>query len=214
VERRPVALRVVSSGTDVEAMQSMTAQAERAARDTAIRTTFADQDTAHHEAVAAAELDRSYAGSPILQGEAGGSLAAGARLPLTEPVQGLGGERSAVHELTHRSGHTLLVLGGPDATAAEATELAASLEAAQADSPLVSATAALATRGGDPGVGRMDESVAEQLGVRDVTILAVRPTATSGCGTTARIRAQSAATWRPSAPERPREVPDCCQPPS
>jgi hypothetical protein len=174
-ERRPVALQVVSSGKDVEAMQSMTTQAERAARDTAIRTTFADPDTAHHEAVAAAELDRPYAGSAIVQGEAGGPLAAGVRLPLTDPVRSPEGERSALHELTHRSGHTLLVLGGHDGTAAQVTELAASLEAAHADSPLVSATAALATRDGDPGIGRMDESVAEQLGVREVTILAVRP---------------------------------------
>ena len=175
VERRPVALRVVSSGKDAEGVQAMTARAERAARDAAIRTTFADPDTAHHEAVAAAELDRSYAGSAIVQGEASGPLAAGARLPLTEPVQTPAGESSALHELTHRSGHTLLVLGGPDATAAEVAELAASLEADHADSPLVSAIAGLTTRGGDPRIGRMAESVAEQLGVRGVTVLAVRP---------------------------------------
>ena len=59
--------------------------------------------------------------------------------------------------------------------AAEVAELAASLDADHADSPLVSAIAGLTTRGGDPRIGRMAVSVAEQLGVRGVTVLAVRP---------------------------------------
>jgi 2-polyprenyl-6-methoxyphenol hydroxylase-like FAD-dependent oxidoreductase len=174
-ERRPVALRVVESGEDVEVGQAMTAQVDRAARDDVIRTTFADPGTAHHEAVAAAELDRSYADSAVVRGDASDRLAPGARLPLTDPVEPAVGERSALHELTHRRGHTLLVLGGPEAAAADVAELAAALEVAHASSPLVSAVIGLATRADDPRIGRMDESVAEQLGVRGVTALAVRP---------------------------------------
>ena len=58
------------------------------------------------------------------------------------------------HELTHRPGHTLLVLGGPQADPARVNALVAELDAV---------------------AGTMDEAVAAQLGVVDVTILAVRP---------------------------------------
>jgi hypothetical protein len=56
--------------------------AERRARDEALRMVFADPDSRHHEAVAEAELDIDYGGSPIVMGDrlnrsgfAGGSTA-------------------------------------------------------------------------------------------------------------------------------------------
>ena len=59
-----------------------------------------------------------------------------------------------LHELTHRPGHTLLVLGGPQADPARVDALVTELDAV---------------------AGTMDEAVAAELGVVDVTILAVRP---------------------------------------
>jgi 2-polyprenyl-6-methoxyphenol hydroxylase-like FAD-dependent oxidoreductase len=149
-ERRPVAERVVQSGADTESGHAMTDSGERAARDSDIRALFGDPDSAHHEAVAAAELDRSYAGSAIVLG--GG----GTRLPDTDPP---------LHELTHRPGHTVLVLGGPKADAQRVQELSAELESDLADSPVIEAVVGLP----------LSSAVAEQLGVDGVTVLAVRP---------------------------------------
>ena len=59
-----------------------------------------------------------------------------------------------LHELTHRPGHTLLVLGGPRADPTRVNALVTELDAA---------------------AGTMDEAVAAQLGVVDLTVLAVRP---------------------------------------
>jgi len=117
-ERRPVALRVVESGKAVDAGQGMTQQEERAERNAAIRQTYADPDLAHHEAVAAAELDRSYAGSGAVAGDSGNGLGPGDRLPDTPPVHPAAGSPCALHELAHNPDHTLLVLGGPEAARA------------------------------------------------------------------------------------------------
>jgi hypothetical protein len=77
--------------------------------------------------------------------------------------------------LTHRPGHTLLVLGGAEARADDVKQLLAALEAAYADSPVVGAVFGLSTETVGGGIGRMDESAARQLGVKDSTLLAVRP---------------------------------------
>ncbi len=174
-ERRPVAVRVVSSGADVEVAQAMTALGERAERDAAMRATFADPDSAHHEAVAAAELDRSYAGSRIVAGEATDGLGPGDRLPDASPVRPAGGAPCALHELTHRDGHTLLVLGGPAAAAGEVLALTGALETAHAGSPVVGAVLGLGTEEAAGRIGHIDASVAGQLAIEGVTILAIRP---------------------------------------
>jgi 2-polyprenyl-6-methoxyphenol hydroxylase-like FAD-dependent oxidoreductase len=174
-ERRPVAVRVVSSGADVEVAHALSAVAERAERDAALRATFADPDSAHHEAVAAAELDRSYAGCGIVAGEATDGLGPGDRLPDTSPVHPAAGEPCALHELTHRDGHTLLVLGGQEAAAGDVLELVGTLETAHAGSRLIDAVLGLCTQEADEPIGRIDASVADQLGIDAVTILAVRP---------------------------------------
>ena len=145
-ERRPVAELVVSSGADAEIAHAMTDPGERAAaRRRASRRMLADPELVHHEAAAASELDRSYPRSRAVAGDDNAVLAPGVLLPDTP---------QRLHELTHRPGHTLLVLGGPQADPARVNALVAELDAV---------------------VGTMDEAVAAQLGVVDVTILAVRP---------------------------------------
>jgi len=174
-ERRPVALRVVESGEAVEGGQAMTAKDDRAARDAVIRETYADPESAHHEAVAAAELDRSYADCGAVMGDTGNGVAPGYRLPDTLPVHPAAGEPCALHELTHRPDHTLLVLGGREAAPADVLDLVTALEAAHAGSPVVGAVLGLCTRMAGPPIGRIDESVADQVGIEHVTLLAVRP---------------------------------------
>jgi hypothetical protein len=172
-ERRPVAERVVSSGADVETAHAMTDAGERAQRDAEIRRTFADPDTAHHEAAAAAEIDRAYPRSRAVAGDEDSDLRPGLRLPETGHVEPVDGDPRPLHELTHRRGHTLIVLGGPQADPARVGDLVRELEGRSGAA--VDAVVGLCTRPGGPRVGRIDESVAAQLGVVGVTVLGVRP---------------------------------------
>jgi 2-polyprenyl-6-methoxyphenol hydroxylase-like FAD-dependent oxidoreductase len=172
-ERRPVAERIVSSGAAVETAHAMTDAGERAARDAEIRRRSADPAIAHHEAAAASELDRSYPRSRAVAGDDGSGLAPGLLLPDTRPVDPADGEPRPLHELTHRRGHTLLVLGGPQADPGRVAELVTELEGRSGAA--VDAVVGLSTRPSRPPVGRIDESVAAQLGVVGVTVLGVRP---------------------------------------
>ena len=175
VERRPVAVRIVESGQVVEEGQALTSERDRAERDAAIRETYRDPDTAHHEAVGAAEIDRSYADSPIVIGDAAEGGSAGTLLPDTAPVRPPGDAPRPLHELTHRADHTLLVLGGERADPGEVGERHAALGDAYGGSPVVGAVYAFCVRAGGTDVGMMDAAVADQLGVEDLTLLAVRP---------------------------------------
>ena len=85
-ERRPVAEMVTASGDAVELAQMVIDPAERRARDEALRVVFADPESRHHEAVAEAELDIDYGGSPIVMGDKHDALAPGQRLPDTIEV--------------------------------------------------------------------------------------------------------------------------------
>jgi 2-polyprenyl-6-methoxyphenol hydroxylase-like FAD-dependent oxidoreductase len=172
-ERQPVAERVVSSGAEVETAQAMTDIGQRAARDAEIRRTFADPDKAHHEAAADSEIDRVYPRSRAVAGDDGSGVAPGRVLPDTRQVEPVDGEPRPLHELTHRRGHTLLVIGGPQADPGRVAELVAEL-GGRSDAT-VDAVVGLCTRPGSPLVGRIDESVAAQLGVVGVTVLGVRP---------------------------------------
>ncbi len=172
-ERRPVAELVVASGAAAESAHSLTDAGERAARDTEIRRAMADPDVAHHEAAAASEIDRVYPRSRTVAGDDGSPLAPGMLLPDTTPVEPARGDPQPLHELTHRPGHTLIVLGGPQADPGRVGELVAELE--RHVGPVVDAVVGLSTRPGGAPVGRIDESVAAQLGVVDLTVLAVRP---------------------------------------
>jgi 2-polyprenyl-6-methoxyphenol hydroxylase-like FAD-dependent oxidoreductase len=173
LERRPVAERVVSSGADVEAAQAMSGAAERAERDADIRRTFADPETGHHEAAAAAEIDRSYPRSRAVAGDDDPEIGPGRRLPDTDPVEPVDGDPQPLHELTHRPGHTLIVLGGPQADPSQIGRLVSELGGHS--SAAVDAVVGLSTSPGGAPVGRIDESTAAQLGVLGVSVLAVRP---------------------------------------
>lgn len=172
-ERRPVAERVVSSGAAVEIAQAMTDAVERAERDADIRRTYADPDLAHHEAAAAAEIDRSYPRSRAVAGDDGSEVGPGRLLPDTGNVEPVDGDPRPLHELTHRRGHTLIVLRGPQAETGRVGKLVTELEGLSG--AVVDAVFGFCTRPGGPPVGRIDESVAAQLGVVGVTVLGVRP---------------------------------------
>jgi hypothetical protein len=151
----------------------MTGARERAARDAELRRMLADPDAVHHEAAAASELDRSYPRSRAVAGDDSPRLAPGVLLPDTREVHPADGGSRRLHELAHRRGHTLLVLGGPQAEPARVGELVTELD--RRPSAALDAVAGLCTRSGGPSIGTMDEAVAAQLGVVDVTILGVRP---------------------------------------
>jgi 2-polyprenyl-6-methoxyphenol hydroxylase-like FAD-dependent oxidoreductase len=170
VERRPVAQRVVASGDDAEAGQALTAAADRAARDEQVRKTLADRESVHHEAVAHAELDRCYVDSDAVLGDANDAFGPGDRLP-----DDLGADGGFLHELTHRPGHTLLVIGGAATPPAEVLALVAALERAHRVSPVIDAVVGLAPEPDDTGLRRIDPAAVDRLGIDGLTILAIRP---------------------------------------
>jgi len=174
-ERRPVAMRIVASGDDAEAGQAMTAPDDRAARDVQMRRTFSVPESAHHEAVAAAELDRCYADSPAVTGDRNSRFAPGDRLADSLSVHDPAGEPRSLHELTHRSGHTLFVVGGHEAAPTEILDVVAALEEAYGDSPVVGAVLGLGPSGTGQGLHRIDPSVVDRLGIEGLTVFAVRP---------------------------------------
>jgi 2-polyprenyl-6-methoxyphenol hydroxylase-like FAD-dependent oxidoreductase len=176
-ERRPVAARIVESGADAEAGQALKTAAERAERDAGIAMTFGGGDiaAAHSEAVALAELDRSYSDSTLVTGEApGDGLPPGGLLPDTDPVSPAGEEPRMLHELTHRPEHTVFVIGGPGSHPGDVADALTTVGDAVADSPLVGAVYALGVEAGGR-VGRIGQPTIDQLGLGDLTVLAIRP---------------------------------------
>jgi 2-polyprenyl-6-methoxyphenol hydroxylase-like FAD-dependent oxidoreductase len=174
-ERRPVALAIAETGEAMEDMGRADGAEARARRDQELRTSFADPETIHSEAVAEAELNIDYGGSPIVAGGAGGPAGPGERLPDVGPVRLPGEEGRRLHELTHRPGHTLLALAG-EGHGEGLPRLLTELEQIAAGLPLFESAFAL---GAEPGlpvpVGALDPAAAGELGVAAVTLLAVRP---------------------------------------
>jgi hypothetical protein len=158
---------------------------ERAARDRALTSTYADPTARHHEVVAEVELDVDYAGSPIVAGSvpngvAGsvpGRLAAGARVPDTVRVAlGDGSGACHLHQLAHRAGHTLLVLGGRGVAERALTDLAARARVVAAGSALVDAVVGVSAGGRVRApVARLEPDAADDLGIDGLTFAAVRP---------------------------------------
>jgi 2-polyprenyl-6-methoxyphenol hydroxylase-like FAD-dependent oxidoreductase len=175
-ERRPVAVMVTQSGDVTEHTQTLTDPTERDRRDEAIRAMLADPKARHHEVVAEAELNVDYCRSPIVSGDANSCLAPGHRLPHTIAVRRSDGRPCRLHELAHRAGHTLLLVGGPSAHGAELADLHAALEERAIDSPLFDVAIAL---GANPDLpvqfGRLEPAGADRLGVQGITLLVVRP---------------------------------------
>lgn len=174
-ERRPVALRIVATGDAFEGNQTMRAHDARAARDEDIRHMLEDPASMHQEAAAAAEIDRVYAESPVIFGSPDEQLAAGELLPNTITVLSPEGVPCALHELTHRTGHTVLVIGGIGATPEHVEASVVAQEDLARRSPVIDAVFAFGTTAGQDGVGEIDSAVARKFGLNGVTVLAVRP---------------------------------------
>jgi 2-polyprenyl-6-methoxyphenol hydroxylase-like FAD-dependent oxidoreductase len=174
-ERRPVALEIVAAGEGMEAMGRFDGEEGRARRDAEVRAALTDPGTAHVEAVAEAELNIDYEGSPIVAGDRGGPLAPGDRLPDLGPVTaGPGEPQGRLHQLAHRPGHTLLAIAVGDG-GEELPRLFAGLQALVARSPLFDAAFALATAPDEAPVGTIHPEAAAALGVRSLAVLAIRP---------------------------------------
>jgi 2-polyprenyl-6-methoxyphenol hydroxylase-like FAD-dependent oxidoreductase len=163
-ERQPVAKMITASGAAFEQAVGLTDPAQRRARDEAIKANFAKPESRHHESVAEAELDIDYSDSPIVTGDKHPALVPGQRIPNTIEVTLSNGKPGLLRELTHRAGHTALVIGGPTANATELEKLANSIRTAS-NSKLIETTVAVTT----------PPAAANQLGVSDTTLLVVRP---------------------------------------
>jgi hypothetical protein len=175
-ERRPVAEMVIQSGEVTEHAQTLTDPAERDSRDKAMRAAFAESKARHHEVVAEAELNVDYSRSPIVTGDANIRLSPGQRLPDSIRVRRAGAGSCGLHELTHRAGHTLVLLGGASAGALELAELLAALRHFVIDSQLFEAAIAFGTRGELPDqIGQLEQDAEDLLGVEGIALLVVRP---------------------------------------
>jgi 2-polyprenyl-6-methoxyphenol hydroxylase-like FAD-dependent oxidoreductase len=175
-ERRPVAEMVAASGDAVELAQMVNDPAERRARDEALRAVFADPDSRHHEAVAEAELDIDYGGSPIVMGDKHSELAPGQRLPDTIEVCLADGQACRLHELANRAGHTALLIGG-SSIHMEALARIDNFIRAESLASVIIEEIVLITVGSDAQspYARVTPTAAEQLGIGDITLLVVRP---------------------------------------
>ncbi len=174
-ERRPVAEGITATGEAFEQAQDLTDRAERRARDETLRATFANPASKHHESIAEAELDIDYSASPIVLGDEHATLAAGQRLPDTISVAGSPEGIRWLHELAHRAGHTALLFGGKSVPADELSRLASSLQA-EANQSLIEATFVLTTcEDNADDYLTLPETAAEQLGIRELTLLVIRP---------------------------------------
>ncbi len=174
-ERRPVAEKNAASGEEFERAQDMTDPAARRDRDRTLKAVFADPQTSHRESTSEAELDFDYAASPIVLGDPHPTIGPGHRLPTSIRVTHADGTQRGLHELAHRAGHTALLLGGAGASHDQLAGIAKAL-AACAGQPQIEATIAM-TAADNPrhSLSRITPDVAEQMGVRKITLLVVRP---------------------------------------
>ena len=175
-ERRPAATLVAQSGDEFENALTMTDPTECAARDQAIAAMIADPKTRQHEIVAETELNVDYSGSPIIAGDRNSNLAPGQRLPDLVEARQPDGQSCRLHQLAHRAGHTLLLLGGPTANNSTLTDLHAAAQKFASASPLFEAAIALGTRHNlSDQIGYLEPAAAGLLGVEGHTLLALRP---------------------------------------
>jgi 2-polyprenyl-6-methoxyphenol hydroxylase-like FAD-dependent oxidoreductase len=176
MERRPAAEIVMKSGDEMETMLNMAGSTQRKTRDDAIRTALADPEVQQHDKVAETELNIDYTHSPIVFGDANSSIAAGNRLPDNIPVRMPHGGPSSLHALGHHAGSTLLLIGAPTANPTALAALHAALQQHVKDSTLFEAAVALtAGANGSASIGRLDPVAASQLGMEEITLLAIRP---------------------------------------
>jgi len=167
---------VTQSGDATESAETIIDSIERESRDRAIKAMLADSKARHHEIVAETELNIDYSRSPIVSGDANGCLAPGDRLPGTIPVHQSNGQSYRLHELSRRTGHTLMLLAGANAHGSEVVNLYAALQELATDSLLFEAAIAVGTGPDLPGqIGQLEPVAANLLGVEGITVVAVRP---------------------------------------
>jgi 2-polyprenyl-6-methoxyphenol hydroxylase-like FAD-dependent oxidoreductase len=165
-ERRPVAQEICRSGDATEQAHGLQEPAERAARDRAIAAMLANPVARQQEAVAETEMNVSYSSSAITLGGGGQLFGAGQRLPTTIAAPP-GAGADWLHALTHRCGHTLLLLAGPEVSPEALSSLQAELEADRAEGTLPPALV--------EAVVSVQLEQAASLGLGALTLLAVRP---------------------------------------
>ena len=174
-ERRPVALRVVETGDAFEGNQAMTAQDERAARDEAMRRLFADPASTASRSRRRGR-DRSRLRRVHSDRRRSRRLPRiGQAPPNTISVVSAAGESCALHQLTHRVGHTVIVLGATAADRDDVLTLITALEELARDSPVIDAVFGFWSGDGGSGIGQIDDVAVSQCGLEGVTVLAVRP---------------------------------------
>ena len=175
-ERRPVAEMIARSGDATEQAQTLTDPGERYSRDQSMRVVLAGAAAKHHEVVGETELNVDCCGSSIVVGDTNSYPGPGQRFPDTIAVQPWDGGRRPLHELTHRAGHTLVLLGGPTTRGPELAPLLAALQDLATGSVLFE-TAFAFSAGPDLAdrIGRLEPAAADLLGVRGTTLFAVRP---------------------------------------
>jgi hypothetical protein len=174
LERRPVAVQITRSGAMTEQAQLLATPAARRERDAQLVAIYVDPNSRHHEAVAEAELDIDYRGSPLAVGEANAALGPGQRLPTTISVSGPDGKDRFLDQLLGRNGHTALLVGGAGANAAELADLRARLRDA-VDPVIVERSLTAVDSGPTSGSIGLVGNGCERLGVETVTLFVIRP---------------------------------------
>ena len=170
-ERRPIGVRVVQSGAEAEVAWTQTDEADRIASNQQLRTHLQDADASRRASLESTELDHAYHRSPIVigpivSGPDSPRMRQGELLLDTGPVVTTDRvEAGALHELALRPGHTVLVLGAPATPPERLSSVLAEAVRRRRDEGIVDASFAV-------GLGPDD---ARELGVDDVTLLAVRP---------------------------------------
>ncbi|MEW4489952.1 FAD-dependent monooxygenase [Thalassoglobus sp. JC818] len=180
-ERLPVAQAITASGDAAELMQKPASRSERIKRDESLNEMFHDPNAQRNEVIAETELDIDYSDSPIVIGKSAETLAAGQRLPNTVkivlPDEGKQPDRrkQRLHQLAQRTGHTVFVIGRSPEKHGPITELVAAINAAKNYS-IIEAVFLVTTQ---PDPQQADAQItpagADILGVKDVTLLVIRP---------------------------------------
>jgi 2-polyprenyl-6-methoxyphenol hydroxylase-like FAD-dependent oxidoreductase len=175
-ERRPIAEAITRSGDDFEQAQMMTDPAEREKRNQAIRAMLSDPQELHHQVMSETELIIDYSGSPIIARDSNDELSAGFRLPDTIAVEWPEAPGRRLHQLAHRAGHTLLLLAGTEANDTELASLHAAIQSFAVASPMFESAVTLATcSDASGGTSHLKPGAADRLGIKGLTLLAMRP---------------------------------------
>ncbi|GGC83462.1 3-(3-hydroxyphenyl)propionate hydroxylase [Chelatococcus reniformis] len=173
-ERRPVAERVAASGDAAEGAQMVTGPHERRQRDAAVRAVFADPATRHHEAVAEAELDIDYAGSPIVMGDRHDAIWPGQRLSDGLEIRFAAGGTGLLHDFAKRRGHTAFLIAAAATTRQHLMGVLHDVERL-CDRTIIDAVVTLTANADIADIAaHLAPAAAERLGVGDLTLLVVR----------------------------------------